>query len=222
MTTEMPNGNLNAAYCARHTYKHTLISLDRDVPTIKKSLAGLWELRYHPHYEAYPHSTDSKLKDLIGGFDAQRSEISDSLGFPERERRIYRSLAGEKEYERIMCEPLTIPDVYDVFKRGILTDAVTATREKILLEYETLKDEKMIQGAIERLGLDIGGDELREMFLDRYAYAMFIVGATFPHLIQGTLAEQSVEDWFFERTLEAGDTVKFISALIGKDVESVK
>ena len=53
-----------------------------------------------------------------------------------------------------------------------------------------------VQKTIRENGWDVSVDELREIFLEGQAYAMFIVGATFPHLIQGSEAEESVQAWF--------------------------
>ena len=169
----MENGDV--AYIVTHTRKHKLADQFTQVasaPLVDDVLAGLWVLRKDPRFFNYETREESTLGDLIG-FDVEGSEIDKpyGFGFCKEDRDIYRKLAEPQ---------LIVPDVTDRFTRGLLTDVVKATRERILRYGKLFEDGAKTY--LERKRLDIGVERLREIFADQHAYAAFLIGYCFPRL----------------------------------------
>lgn len=200
------NGNLSLAYFARQLEKHALRADDQreSGSVVRASLRDLWNLRFHPNYQSYPDDESRTLSGLLQ-LNPQLMDVDQtrfSFGFPQSERKLYRDLAMCAEYNGIACEPLIIPDISDKCKKGLLVETTLETMKKISERNLILPDldEKLLQkiktNTLSRYGLnlEVSVDELRKMYLDKHAYAMFMIGFSFPHLGKDSKAEIVVRE----------------------------
>ncbi len=197
------------AYLATHTFKHNLGNqFDQAVstPIVKDSLAGLWALRNHPMYYSYgPNFEDIEVWRLTD-FDILGSQIGAgdgeySYGFSRSKRDFYRKLA----------EPdIVVPDVMDMFSRGILTDVVGATKMRVLKEGKLLEDEERARSYLQRKMSSDSIQTLRGVYADSHAYTTFIIGYCFPKLNKSKIDVSKVLG--LEGRLE--DPVSYVEKLI--------
>ena len=202
------NDSSNVAYAALHTRKHTLsnpFDQEHSGPIVDDVISGLWSLRHHPYFYQYTGSSELPLAELID-FDIVRSELGNrgvSYGFMKDDRDIYRALGAPV---------ITIPDVTDNFTRGILTDAVRATKQKVLSEGRLFADEGRAQLILEKQGLEMTAQQLREIFADYHAYSAFVIGFCFPRLGDAEHFIEKRTDWH-QRLKQPK---QYIEQLIGK------
>ena len=222
-SAKKPEGNMNLAYCASHTFKHTLWGFhnqDSHIMTLD-SLAGLWELRFNPRYHSYADAHDIPLAQIIG-LNPNRLELDIFFGFKKSDRDGFRNLALQQEGTSYIGESLVIPDVTDTCKRGILTDVVVAIKRKLLEDPTLILGPKedypdpinFARKMIEKNGLEISINEFIQMAADRQSYATFLVGYTFPKSGEGTKAEDAVHRIMEKR--RTNNPLEYIETLVGR------
>lgn len=205
------DGNLDVAYCARQTYKEWLWRPEfgkESTQIVKDSLTGLWAVREHKHYYAYPNAPPSTLVELI----EFNQELTEGIFRAD----LFIAFVDSENYRNLAKPSLHIPDLQEPFSQGVLTDVVRATKVRLYQEgTEAVKD---YSDAARRVGVSV--EDLREAIIDGYGYALFIVAYTFPKLEKGTKAEKSVEVLLedSEKFPRIKNPEKYIASLIGRSL----
>ncbi|MBI2629184.1 hypothetical protein HYW74_03820 [Candidatus Pacearchaeota archaeon] len=213
-------GNMEASYLARQIMKQELIrpwSQKQSKPIAYKGLNDLWEIRFHPCYQSFPNSEPELLTNILK-INIERIELDNFFGFPREFRKSYKNLVPfhipdlDEPYQKGLLTDKIIESKQTLLEQRALlnlTDKPLSEDERHyisenqgIMSYQKgtmfpvapLKEGMRVRREDSEIMLPV--EEVEQMFADKHAYVMFIVGITFPYLEPGTEAERLVkENW---------------------------
>jgi hypothetical protein len=228
--SERRKGNLNLVYTITHTFKHTIWGTEgynwdtdknkrRDIQV--EAMSVLWTLKDDPRYLAYPDSPDYRLGDLLGDFPPSGQAVQELARSGENQEALYgyAKLSQESAYGGASGEPIAIPNHDTVVKKGLLTDVVSASGKRILLEaMQEPYYQSVLSARAERAG--VSTEDFQKYVLAWLDYNLYTIGYLFPKIEEGTKAEEILQ----EQKLAIATNLPFekIEELYGINIERLK
>ncbi len=182
-----PPENTNLAYTIRHAFKSGGGNEGLDIEMggnerreIQVAAASaLWGLKGHPHYFAYPNEKEQKLSDMLGTLPVDPTVIQgvvrNRYAASIDEFYKFSRTAQFENHGGYEGAAVKIPEMGDLVLRGILTDVVSATGRKILLEAMSKPHyQKQNEYWAERSGISV--EMFREYCIANQNYYLFTMG----------------------------------------------